>query len=186
MLSREIATQRYVLFHPANGCSILQADHSASSFSLPLTSLPTFMLSHPTSRLYQVQENVLACILRVLDDLDEREAESEILPMLLQAQLSHPTVRISAASKHVFLEESSSSHIVPTPCRISTLTPFPRTPCLVSSVRDRKETTAALNYSTPALQNLSPSIIEGEQAGNYDLLSTRREERTPSPPFRDS
>lgn len=98
-LFREIATQRYVVSHPANDRSILRADHSTLFFHI---FADIHSLSDTIQRLHQVQENVLACILRVLDDLDEKEAESEILPMLLQAQLSHPTVRISAASKHIF------------------------------------------------------------------------------------
>lgn len=46
---------------------------------------------------------MLSCILRVLDDLDQKDVDSDVLPMLLQAQLSHPSIRISAASKHLSL-----------------------------------------------------------------------------------
>ena len=48
----------------------------------------------------QVQENALACIIRVLDHLDRSEIESDILPMLLQANLSESGIMMSTASKH--------------------------------------------------------------------------------------
>lgn len=101
LLFQVIATLRYACL-------------SQTTTQAPQPSL-TAIVEHSTdsvfprfSRLvHQVQENVFSCILRVLDDLDQKNAEAEILPMLLQAQLSHPNIRISAASEHF----SSSSQI---------------------------------------------------------------------------